>query len=76
MEKTAETVWASCLDFIKDNIKSQSYKTWFLPIKPTKLQGKVLTVQVPSKFFYEWLEEYYIKLIKSGLIKDLGKDAK
>lgn len=76
MEKTAETVWNNALVFIKDNINEQSFKTWFIPIKPIKLQGKVLTIQVPSKFFYEWLEENYIKLLKSAITKELGKDAK
>lgn len=76
MERTAETVWNACLDYIKDNIESQSFKTWFSPIKPTKIQSKVLTVQVPSKFFYEWLEEHYIGIIKSSLVKELGKEAK
>ena len=41
MEKTAETVWTNALKFIEDNINSQSLKTWFYPIKPVKLQGKV-----------------------------------
>jgi len=76
MEKTAEAVWNNALSFIKDNINEQSFKTWFIPIKPIKLQGKVLTIQVPSKFFYEWLEENYIKLLKSAITKELGKDAK
>lgn len=76
MEKTAETVWTNALKFIEDNINNQSLTTWFLPIKPIKLQGKVLTIQVPSKFFYEYLEENYIKLLKSAITKELGKDAK
>ena len=76
MDKTAEAVWNNALTFIKDNINDQSFKTWFLPIKPTKLQGKVLTIQVPSKFFYEFLEENYIKLLKSAITKELGKEAK
>jgi chromosomal replication initiator protein len=76
MEKTAEAVWTSALSFIKDNINEQAFKTWFLPIRPIKLQGKVLTIQVPSKFFYEWLEENYIKLLKSSITKELGAEAK
>ena len=76
MEKTAEAVWTSALSFIKDNINDQAFKTWFLPIRPIKLQGKVLTIQVPSKFFYEWLEENYIKLLKSSITKELGAEAK
>ncbi len=76
MELTAKTVWDNCLLYIKDNISAQSYKTWFLPIKPLKLKDKVLSIQVPSKFFYEWLEENYIKLLKSAITKELGEDAK
>jgi chromosomal replication initiator protein len=76
MVKTAETVWNSCLSFIKDNIKPQAYKTWFEPIAPISINGDALTIQVPSKFFYEWLEEHYIKLLRVSLIKELGQDAK
>lgn len=76
MTKTAVSVWNQCLLFIKDNIKSQAYKTWFNPIKPVKLSGEALTIQVPSKFFYEWLEEHYIKLLRVALVRELGKDAK
>lgn len=76
MELTAKTVWENCLDYIKDNIPSQSFKTWFLPIKPLKLKDNVLSIQVPSKFFYEWLEENYIKLLKSAIGRELGEDAK
>lgn len=73
---TAETVWTECLSFIKDNIKPQAYKTWFEPIKPIKVSGNVLTIQVPTKFFYEWLEEHYIKILRVALVRELGKDAK
>jgi chromosomal replication initiator protein len=76
MSKTASSVWNECLSFIKDNIKQQAYKTWFEPIKPIKLSGEALTIQVPSKFFYEWLEEHYIKLLRVALVKQLGEDAK
>ncbi len=76
MEQTAKTVWGNCLDYIKDNVPAQSFKTWFLPISPLKLKDKVLTLQVPSKFFYEWLEENYIKLLKSAITRELGDEAK
>jgi len=76
MTKTAESVWNACLSFIKDNIKPQAYKTWFVPIIPVKLSADALTIQVPSKFFYEWLEEHYIKLLRVTLVRELGADAK
>ena len=76
MSKTAQSVWENCLSFIKDNIQDQAYKTWFEPIKSVELTDNALYIQVPSKFFYEWLEEHYVKLLKSALTKELGASAK
>ncbi len=76
MSKTAQSVWNSCLAFIKDNITPQAYKTWFEPIQAVKLTDCALSIQVPSKFFYEWLEEHYVKLLKVSLNKELGEKAK
>ncbi|MCV6631328.1 MAG: chromosomal replication initiator protein DnaA [Flavobacteriaceae bacterium] len=76
MNMTAQSVWNNCLTFIKDNIQPQAYKTWFEPIQPIKLTDSSLSIQVPSKFFYEWLEEHYVKLLKVSLTRELGESAK
>ncbi len=76
MSVTANSVWSNCLVFINDNIQPQAFKTWFEPIKPVKLSDNALSIQVPSKFFYEWLEEHYVKLLKVALTKELGETAK
>ena len=76
MEKNTAEVWENCLKIIKDNINYQSFKTWFLPIKPLQLKDNVLTIQVPSQFFYEWLEEHYIGLIKKTIKKELGTEGR
>ena len=76
MNNTAQSVWKNCLNFIKDNIHPQAYKTWFEPIVAVKLDEHALSIQVPSKFFYEWLEEHYVKILKVALTKELGANAK
>jgi len=76
MGVTASSVWKNCLSFIEDNIQPQAFKTWFLPIEPIKLADQSLSIEVPSKFFYEWLEEHYVKLLKVALRKELGPNAK
>ncbi|MDR9398076.1 chromosomal replication initiator protein DnaA [Salibacter sp.] len=72
MSKPHEEVWKNCLSIIKDNVSHQSFKTWFEPIKPLNQKGSTLTIQVPSQFFYEWLEEHYITLLKKTIKKELG----
>jgi chromosomal replication initiator protein len=76
MNKDHNLVWNNCLGIIKDNIPAVSYKTWFKPVVPVSLERNVLTIQVPSAFFYEYLEEHFIDIIKITLRKELGQDAK
>lgn len=75
MTGTHDQVWERCLNIIKDIVDWQPFKTWFEPIKPVKLEDKVLTIQVPSQFFYEYLEEHYVGLIGKALKRELGKQA-
>ncbi len=74
MSANHEAIWNACLKVIKDNLPLQAYKTWFEPIAPVKLENNVLTIQVPSHFFYEWLEEHYITLLKKVIKKELGTE--
>jgi chromosomal replication initiator protein len=73
MTKDCRMVWDDCLRIIKKNVNPQSYKTWFEPIKPVLLDGDALTIQVPNKFFYEWLEEHYVGLLKKSIRQELGE---
>ncbi|MEZ4952492.1 MAG: chromosomal replication initiator protein DnaA [Saprospiraceae bacterium] len=72
MVKDCITVWDNCLQIIRRNVNGQSFKTWFEPIRPVHLENSALTIQVPNKFFYEWLEEHYVALLKMTIRKELG----
>ncbi len=76
MSITCEQVWENCLKIIRDNVSWQSYKTWFEPIKAVGLDHNVLTIQVPSQFFYEWLEEHYVQLLGKTIKRELGKEGR
>ncbi|MFY0687263.1 MAG: chromosomal replication initiator protein DnaA [Cyclobacteriaceae bacterium] len=69
-------LWEKCLLFIKERIPEQSFNTWFLPIVPVKLQENVLTIQVPSQFFYEWLEENYVHLLHQSIKSEIGENGR
>ena len=76
MNRTPQEVWAECLAIIRDNISRQSYRTWFEPLRAVALDEEdgapKLTVQLPSRFYYEWLEEHYFALLRKTITKVLG----
>jgi len=72
----AINIWKQCLAFIRDNIEEPAFETWFKPLVPVALKDNILKIQVPSKFYYEWIEEHYLQLLKIALTKYIGPDAK
>ncbi|MFT4740722.1 MAG: chromosomal replication initiator protein [Algoriphagus sp.] len=71
---SASLVWENCLKVIRQHTSDQSFKTWFEPVMPYRLSGKKLIIQVPSQFFYEWLEDNYVELLRKALDYSIGTD--
>jgi chromosomal replication initiator protein len=69
-------IWRECLKHIKDNVTLMTYNTWFIPIKPLELDGFTLKVQLPSQFFWEWIDEHFNTLITKTIRQVLGPEAK
>lgn len=69
-------IWKECLEIIRQEITPQSFDTWFKPIVPLGIKQKVLTIQVPSQFFYEWLEDHYLDLLKKAVHFTLGPEGR
>ena len=65
-------VWADCLNTIRERVDKQSYQTWFAPIQPLSLKSNELTIQIPNRLFYEYLEEHYVEDLKVSLQSALG----
>jgi chromosomal replication initiator protein len=72
MDVTYGTVWNDCLEVIREQVESENFNTWFKPIVPLRVDGDVLTIQVPSQFFYEWLEENYVPVLRKAIHTVLG----
>lgn len=73
MSTDYKILWKNCLEVIRDIIPEAAFNTWFSPIVPLKYEDNVLTIQVPSQFFYEYLEDKYIDLIQQTLYRKIGE---
>ncbi|MBK9249058.1 MAG: chromosomal replication initiator protein DnaA [Ignavibacteria bacterium] len=72
VDDTAIEQWNSCLAIVRDNVSTQVFKTWFEPITALRWQDGLLTIQVPSQFFYEWIEVHYYALLQKTICQVLG----
>ena len=69
MQKSHKALWDNCLHLIKQNVTEQTFKTWFEPIvfESYDETEKTVLVQVPSPYIYEYLEQYYVRLMAWAL---------
>ena len=74
MGKTPKALWDDCLHLIKENVTESQYKTWFAPIVFEKYdaESQTLLIQVPSRYVYEYLEQYYVTLLSKVLCRCFG----
>ncbi|MBQ2522059.1 MAG: chromosomal replication initiator protein DnaA [Bacteroidales bacterium] len=69
-------IWNDFLHIVENIIEPRPFTTWFKPIKPISLEGSTLTVEVPSDFFREFLENEYLDIIRMTLRRVIGPDAR
>jgi chromosomal replication initiator protein len=76
MEVDCGSAWNDCLDIIRTEVGEENYKTWFAPIVPLRVEQDVLTIQVPSQYFYEYLEENFVGTLRKAIHAALGPEGK
>ncbi len=69
---TIEEVWEKSLSIIEDKIGNNVFDLWIKPIKALQLKEQQLTLEVPNRFFKEWIEDYYPALINEVVEGFLG----
>jgi chromosomal replication initiator protein len=75
MEKNPKALWDKCLSLIRENVTEQQFRTWFATIvfESYNEETRTLLVQVPSRYVYEYLEQYYVGLLSKALTRCFGQ---
>ncbi|MDO9288851.1 MAG: chromosomal replication initiator protein DnaA [Thermodesulfovibrionales bacterium] len=69
---TIEEIWEKSLSIIEEKVGSNIFELWFRPIKPLQIKEQQVTLEVPNRFFKEWIEDYYPILVNEVIEKILG----
>lgn len=67
-----DDLWQKGLAIIKKQISPQIFNTWFKPLRLIGVNEASLELEVPNRFFLEWLREHYTSLILETL-KEVAK---
>ncbi len=66
--KLAE-IWDSSLHAIKEEVGQSVFELWFSPIKPVSIKDGVINLEIPNRFFKEWIEDYHPTILAETLLR-------
>ncbi len=72
----AENIWQHIQQVLREYINIRSYNTWFAPIEAVDLNDQYLELKVPNRFFCEWIDNHYGKVLNNAIVQVLGEHRK
>ncbi|MBR1626190.1 MAG: chromosomal replication initiator protein DnaA [Bacteroidales bacterium] len=57
---TLKKAWNECLTILKDIIPEDEFRIWFSELIPVKYEDNFLYINVPSNYYYEYIEAHYV----------------
>src|SRR5262245_14560925 len=67
LANTVTEIWDSVLSTLKPDMREETYDLWFRPIKALHFDNGIITLQVPNRFFADWVKDHYLGRIEEIL---------
>jgi chromosomal replication initiator protein len=67
-----EELWKNSLSKIEAKVGNSAAELWFRPIRLLQLKDQLATIDIPNRFFRDWIEDNYPDLISESVGSVLG----
>ena len=68
-----QDVWQDVLERIRQSLSDHHFTTWFGPVRLVSLDEERALLEVPNRFFREWLSDNHLPLIEGTLQSVTGR---
>jgi chromosomal replication initiator protein len=69
-----EAAWIKTFEAIGVKVGGQAFDLWFRPLKLVQLKDHQIVLEVPNKFFKEWIEDHYPGIISETIEEFLKRE--
>lgn len=73
-DKMENNLWKKILATIQKKVNPHIFDIWFTPIKGIYLNERTLNIEVPNKFYKQWLSEHCLQMLYQVAEELTGKD--
>jgi chromosomal replication initiator protein len=68
-----ENIWSKVIDSLKERVGQQNFDIWIKPIHFVSFEEETVKLDVPNRFFKDWINERYTFQIKEVFSQVTGK---
>ena len=69
---STEEIWSKSLLKISEKVGDSLFELWFKPMRLIQIKDRHVTVEIPNRFFREWIEDTYPSIIPDALEEVIG----
>jgi chromosomal replication initiator protein len=62
-----DEIWQGALAQLREQLGNQNFETWLRPIRVRERRADEIVLEVPNKFFRDWLVEHFLTSIQDSL---------
>lgn len=67
-----EELWSAALPLLRQHVGERNFVTWIEPIRCAR-DGETLRLEVPNRFFQEWIARHFLTTIRNTLAAVAGE---
>ncbi len=71
-----KSIWQLFTDSLRLLIPDQAFNAWILPLSAESFNNETLTIRLPGRFYYEWIEGHYSSQMEQALRDTVGEQGK
>jgi len=68
-----DNIWQKSLSIILERVGSNVFELWFKPIKLLQAKDDSILLEIPNRFFKDWIEDYHPNLISEVVGSLVGR---
>lgn len=67
-----DEIWEKCLSLIEKKVGTHVFELWFKPVRLSQFKDQNIVLEIPNRFFKEWIEDYYPDIIGKVMLDVTG----
>lgn len=73
---THEEIWKKVVDNLRNQMAPETFNLWIQPVKPVSANNAIFTLQVPNKYFSDWLTQHQKSNIEKIIASETHQELK